>query len=389
MKEPCDFAAASAGSEHPRGATGTRCFDWTVPDEWNIRDAYIVDPDGKRFAEFSETNLHVVNYSIPVDREMSLSQLQSHLHSLPEMPDAVPYVTSYYQRSWGFCVTQRERDQLREGTYRVFIDSDLRPGSLTYADLVIPGATAEQILISTYICHPSMANNELSGPVVATYLAKWISTRERRYTYRFVFVPETIGSITYLSRHLEELKRTVRAGFNVTCVGDERCYSYLPSRAGNTLADQVAKHVLSHRAPNYKAYSFLDRGSRMSVGLLQPVYTLADYPEYHTSKDDLTLVTPNGLKGSFETLKDCLEAIEINRSYRCTYPCEPQMGRRGLYPTLGTRTRSEAVKMRMDILCYCDGHHSLLDIAERLKVSIFEIKPFIDELTAHKLIEPL
>ncbi|MBV8277881.1 MAG: DUF4910 domain-containing protein [Verrucomicrobia bacterium] len=379
--------------------SGTKCFDWTIPDEWNIRDAFIQGPDGEKIVNFADSNLHVVGYSVPIDMQITLDALQEHLHSLPESPDVIPYITSYYNKTWGFCLSHSQRRKLQEGIYRVFIDSTLAPGSLTYADLLLPGNKPEEVLISTYVCHPSMANNELSGPLVAMQLAKWLSKLPaRRYTYRFVFVPETIGSITYISRHLEHLKRYVVAGFNVTCVGDDRAYSYLPSRAGNTLADRVAQHVLRHRAPSYITYSFLDRGSDerqyCAPGVDLPVASLmrskyGTYPEYHTSKDDLSLVTPAGLQGGYEALRDCIIAIEIERRYQCTIVCEPQMGKRGLYSLLGTRSVERAVRMRMDILSYCDGRHSLLDIADLLGVPISEVFAFVEELCKHNLLNPV
>lgn len=376
--------------------SGTKCFDWVIPLEWNIRDAYLVGPDGRKVVDFASSNLHVVGYSVPVDTELSLDELQPHLHSLPDQPTAIPYVTSYYKERWGFCLSQEQRDRLEPGTYRAVIDSTLKPGSLTYGELVLPGETDEEIFISTYVCHPSLANNELSGPVVATQLAKWVSALEnRRFTYRFIFIPETIGSITYLSRMLDHLKRHVVAGFNVTCIGDDRCYSFLPSRNGDTVSDRVARHVLKHHAGKYLHYSFLQRGSDerqyCAPGVDLPIATVmrskyGEYPEYHTSLDNLDLVTPSGLEGGYTALRRCLEVIEADRTYRTTVLCEPQMGARGLYSTLGGKSVDEVVRRRMNILAYADGNHSLLDIAEQINEPAWELIPYIEELESHELL---
>ena len=243
-------------------ATGTSAFDWSVPEEWTIREAYIEDESGKRILDFKDSNLHVVGYSVPIDQWMDLKELDNHLHSVPDQPDAIPYVTSYYSRRWGFCIPHELRESLKEGRYRAYIDSDLKPGFMNYGELIIEGDTKEEVLLSTYICHPSMANNELSGPIVTTALAQWLtSLGNTRYTYRIIFVPETIGSIVYLSRHYEYLQNYVVAGFVVTCVGDDRAYSFLPSRKGRTLSDRVAQHVLTHMVGDYDRYTYFERGS--------------------------------------------------------------------------------------------------------------------------------
>ena len=374
--------------------SGTPAFDWTVPDEWNLRRAVLTGPDGRVVADTAECTLRVVGYSEPISATVSLEALQPHLHSMPDKPDWVPYATSYYRRDWGFCLTERERAALLPGDYRVEIDTTLRPGSLTYADLVLPGESEDEVLISTYVCHPAMANNELSGPLVATWLAKHVMERSRRYTYRFVFVPETIGSIVYLSQRLEHLKRRVKAGFVVTCIGDERAWSLMPSRLGNTLADRVARHVLATREPPYIPYSFLERGSDerqyCAPGVDLPVCSIMRskygvYPEYHTSADDLELVTPRGLEDGLGALIEAVETLEANRRYRTTVLCEPQMGKRGLYAPLGGRSMADSVRTRMNVLAYADGR-DLIDLAETLGRTVADIKPYVDELLAHGLI---
>lgn len=377
--------------------SGTQCFDWKIPKEWNITDAYIVAPNGQKICNFQQSNLHVVGYSTPIDMVISLDELQKHLYSLPHQPNAIPYITSYYKERWGFCITNEERKKLQPGDYRVVIDSQLSEGSLTYGELIIPGETKEEIFLSSYMCHPSMANNELSGPVVTTYIAKWLlSLKQRKYTYRIIIIPETIGSIAYLSKHYQEMRKNVIAGFNITCIGDDRAYSYLASRDENTLADKVVLHVLKHIHPEYKKYSFLDRGSDerqyCSPGMDLPVCSImrskyACYPEYHTSLDDLSFVTPTGLAGGYDVVKKSIECIEANQILSSTVLCEPQLGKRGLYPTMSTISSGASVKNMMNILAYTDGKLSSLEIAEKIGVPLWALTETINQLIKVKILK--
>ena len=379
--------------------TGTKCFDWVVPKEWNIKDAYIIDPQGRKFCDFQKNNLHVVGYSTPIDEVIPFDELQNHLYSLPDQPDAIPYITSYYKERWGFCISEEERQLLPQGDYRVFIDSELTDGFLTYGELILPGESEKEIFLSTYLCHPSMANNELSGPVVATFLAKWLAALpSRKHTIRLIFIPETIGSILYLSKNLDALKKNVIAGFNLTCVGDDRAFSYLPSRGGDTVADVAAVHVLEHLHPEFVRYTYKDRGSDerqyCSPSIDLPVCLVMrtkfqSYPEYHTSLDDLNLITPDGLQGTYEVMQQVLLCIESNEVLRCTVLCEPQLGKRGLYPTISTKKSAEIVRDMMNIIAYSDGNNTTMDIANIMGSYLLDILPIINRLKDEKILATL
>ena len=376
--------------------SGTQCFDWEIPQEWKVNDAFIIDPDGKKICDFSVNNLHLVGYSRPCSQTMQLEELKNHLHTVPDMPNAIPYITSYYRDYWGFCLTDHQKQNLFPGEYRVVVDTELFQGSLTYGELFLPGDTEEEVLVSTYICHPSMANDQLSGPVVATYAAKHLANQTRRLSYRFVFVPETIGAIAFLSKRHQELKNKVIAGFNLSCIGDDRDYSMVESRLGNSLADQVAKHVLKHISPSHSIYTFLERGSDerqyCGPGIDLPLCTLCrtkfgKYPEYHTSLDDLDLVTPSGLEGGLNFLTKCFECLEFNLTYEMSVYCEPQLGKRGLYPNLSIPGNGERARDLTNLIAYCDGTEPLLKIAERLGRPLWSFKDSLDDLKKNNLIK--
>ncbi len=369
--------------------TGTKVFDWVVPKEWNIRDAYVMDDLGQKIVDFKKNNLHLVGYSVPVNTTVTLSQLQEHLYSLPDQPEAVPYVTSYYEERWGFCIAHKDRKKLKDIKYRVCIDSELKEGALTYGELIIQGESDKEVFLSTYICHPSLANNELSGPSVTTFLAKWLLSKPRRYSYRVIFIPETIGSIAYLSKNLKVMKKNIIAGFNITCVGDDRAYSYLPSRNGHTYADKAALNVLSFKHPDFIKWSFLDRGSDErqynSPGVDLPVCSVmrskyGAYPQYHTSLDNPAFISPQGLTGSYDTLKECLMLIEENHKYKINCLGEPQLAKRGLYPTISTITSANEVKHMMDFIAYADGENDLIAVSNKINVPVRELYPIIEKL---------
>lgn len=377
--------------------SGTKVFDWTVPKEWKIREAYIEDEAGNRIVDYANLNLHVVGYSTPVDRYVDLEELKKYIYVQAGQPNAVPYVTSYYKERYGFCMSEEQRDSLQPGTYHMYIDSELFEGSLTYGELILPGKEDKEILVSTYVCHPSMANNELSGPVLAVALAKALEKQpERKYTYRFVWIPETIGSITYLSKHLKEMKQKTIAGYVLSCVGDDRTYSYIPSRNGQTLADRAAKTVLHYHYPDYVRYSFLNRGSDErqynAPGVELPVCVVCrskygEYPEYHTSLDDLSVISSQGLQGAFDVYMSIFEAIEYNGFYRIKCLCEPQLGKRGLYPDVSQKGSYDNVKSMVDFIAYADGRKDLLEVSNIIGVPVSHLIPVINKLTEADLLE--
>lgn len=364
-------------------ASGTKCFDWTIPKEWKVNDAYIIDPTGKKLCSFQNNNLHLVGYSDPYEGMVNLNELQDYLHSLPELPEDIPYITQYYSYGWGFCISQAQRDKLEPGTYKVFVDTEKIDGELNLGEVFLPGETEDEVLISTYICHPSMANNELSGPMVSLALIKLLSRlKKRRYSYRFIFAPETIGPIAYLSKNHEKLKKNVKAAFNLTCVGDNRSFSYMPSRNGNTLADKAALQMLNDTELQVIKYNWLDRGSDerqyCSPGIDLPMVSLmrtkyGEYPEYHSSADIFgDVVNHNGLAGGISINALCIISLELNFFPKIISPCEPQLGTRGLYPNTSTKETNAIVSNMMNIISYCDGDHDVYDISKKCDLTYFD-----------------
>jgi aminopeptidase-like protein len=375
--------------------TGTQVLDWTVPKEWNIREAYVEDPSGKRVVDFRDHNLHVVGYSTAVEARMSLPALKEHVHTLPDRPDVIPYRTSYYAEGWGFCMEDRRLTRLDEGEYKVRIDASLEPGTLSYAECLLAGERDEEILISCHCCHPSLANDNLSGIALATQLAEHLQGRPLRYSYRFLFIPGTIGSITWLARNEERVER-IKAGLVVACVGDPGHPTYKRSRRGDTAIDRAAVHVLKHgeqphRIVDFSPYGYDERqycspGFDLAVGSLTRT-PHNEYPEYHTSADDLELVRPECLADSFDLYLGVLDVLEHDERYINLVPKgEPQLGRRGLYPPIGARGVGTELMARLWVLNLSDGEHSLLDVAERSGLPFPAIKDAARVLSEHGLL---
>lgn len=377
--------------------SGEKVFDWTVPNEWNINDAYIKDPAGKKIVDFKELNLHVLNYSVPVHKKLPLQELKKNLFTLPDQPDLVPYKTSYYKENWGFCLSHNQLVSLPEGEYEVFIDSTLAPGSLTYGEFYIKGRTEDEVLITAHVCHPSLCNDNLSGIGVASYLAQLLMDSNPRYSYRFLFIPGTIGSITWLARN-EEKTKNIKFGLVAALLGGEGKFTYKKSRRGNADIDRIVVNELRNRKKDYGVIDFFpygyDERQFCSPGFNLPVGSLTrtphgEFPEYHTSADNLDFVTPEQLEESLEVYKSVIYAIENNRTYINLSPkCEPQLGKRGLYAPIGGDLNAQEFQIGLLwILNQSDGEHSLLDISERANMDFALLKKGADALVNANLLK--
>ena len=379
--------------------TGERVLDWEVPKEWNVREGWIEDPDGERVVDFADHTLHLVGHSVPIRRRLSLEELRPHLHSIPEHPDWIPYRTSYYEEDWGFCLRHRTLEALEPGEYEVRIDADLEPGSLTYGECVVPGATHEEVIVSAHCCHPSLANDNLSGIAVATHLARWLSERsESRYTYRFLFAPGTLGTIAWLARNETGAVRRLRHGLVLSGVGMTAPLTYKRSRRDDAEVDAAAGHVLRTLEEETRIVPFsptgYDERQYGSPGFNLPVGRLSRglpgaYPEYHTSADDLDFVDAGALAGSLHACREIVEVLEGNGRYRNLQPRgEPQLGRRELYRDTGGERLPDFESALLWVLSLSDGEHSLLEVAERSGLAFAAIRQAADALLDADLLEP-
>jgi aminopeptidase-like protein len=377
--------------------SGTNVFDWTIPREWNIRDAYVANTRGERIIDFRRHNLHVVSYSVPVRATMPLSQLRPHLHTLPDQPDLIPYRTTYYKENWGFCLADRQLQSLPEGDYEVCIDSSLEPGHLTYGEFVVPGTTKQEVLVSSHCCHPSLADDNLSGVVVATFLARRMAQMSPRYTYRFVFIPGTIGAITWLSLN-EAQTSAIRHGLVLTCVGDRGNFTYKKSRRGDAEIDAAVQHVLQHSGSEYRTVDFspygYDERQYCSPGFNLPVGCLmrshhGEFSQYHTSADNPEFVDAAALGDALSKLLQVVEVLEHNGTYLNLNPkCEPQLGKRGLYSATGGSHDRQREMAMLWVLNLSDGNASLLAIAQRSGLPFAAIRDAATLLSQHALLAP-
>jgi hypothetical protein len=380
--------------------TGSKVFDWKIPKEWNINDAYVKDLKNKKIIDFKKNNLHLVNFSSPIKKRVKKEELIKHIFTLKNQPLSIPYVTSYYKKNWGFCITEKQKKKLKDKFYDVFIDSKLKKGNLHLSHAIFKGKSEKEIFFSSYLCHPSMANNELSGPAVLIKLAHYISKKKKlKFSYRFVLLPETIGSIAYLSRFKNILKKKMICGYNISCVGDEGHYSHIQSKYGNSLADISIEQALINKKKT-KQYSFLNRGSDerqyCAPGIDLPVCGFSrskygEYPEYHTHKDNLNFISQRGLNNSYKVLKFIVDNFEKNPSWN-KFPktkvlCEPNLGKRNLYPSISQKKNYNNLNLRMDLITYSDGKKNLLQISKIINQPIKKINKEIKILLKNKIIE--
>ena len=377
--------------------SGSKVFDWEIPKVWVMKDGWLKNDQNQKLIDFKKNNLHVVGYSESVNQDISLKKLKKKIHFLRNKPNAIPYVTSYYKRDWGFCLQYNKFKKLKKGVYKAFIDSKFKKGNLKVGELLIKGNLKKEILFSTYLCHPSMANNEISGLVVATNLAKWLKKQKLKYTYRILFLPETIGSIAYLSKKKDLLIKNTIGGYVLTCIGDNRNFSLLESKNKNSLSNIVAKFILKSKK-NVKIFGWLQRGSDerqfCSQGIDLPIASImrtkyGEYPEYHTSLDTIgNVVTKKGLKGGLDLAKKIVKEIEKQTFPKATNFCEPFLTKRSMYPTISKQgSVNQKIKKLLDFLSFCDGKNSILQIQNYTNLSDTEVKEIMRKLIKHKLID--
>jgi aminopeptidase-like protein len=379
--------------------TGTQVFDWVVPKEWNIHNAYVKNAQGEKVIDFQASNLHLLNYSVPIHQIMPLAQLQERLFTLPEHPEWIPYRTSYYQETWGFCLSHSQFQTLEEGDYEVYIDASLENGHLTYGECYLPGETLDEVLFSCHICHPSLCNDNLSGIALATFLAQHLRDLPRRYSYRFLFIPGTIGAITWLALNAKQTHR-IKHGLVISGVGDPGAMTYKQSRQGDAEIDRVVSYVLQQSQQAYTIEAFspygYDERQYCSPGFNLPIGRLGrtpfgQYPEYHTSADNLEFVQPSALAAALQRYLEVIGVVENNRRYLSTNPyCEPQLGKRGLYSAVGGKQQTPLDQMALLwVLNLADGHHGLLDIAERSSIPFERIYTAANALCQSNLLQEL
>ncbi len=376
--------------------SGSKVFDWIIPPEWNIQDAFIAKINGEKIINFKKNNLHIVNYSTAINKIISKKELLKHLHSIPSKKNTIPYVTSYYKKYWGFCLSESEKKLLKDKKFIVKINSNFNNrGKLHYGELLIKGKSKKEILIHTYICHPRLANNEISGPTVTSYLANYFLKKKNNYSLRFVFLPETIGAIAYIHKNYEYLKKNTIGGYVITCVGDDRNYSFLESKNSDSLSNKIAKEIFKKNNIKFKNYSFLKRGSDErqynSPGVDLPIASImrtkyGDYPEYHTSDDNFKVVTKKGLIKSFNLIKNIIEKFDKEVIPISVFKCEPFLSKRKLYPTISTGKIAKFNRQLLDFLMYSDGTNRISDIEKKIKIEKKQAQKIYKILKKNELI---